>query len=61
MENNINIKIIKKLVNLGISLGNSQQTLEKIYILYSNLAVKYILQDQLFQKRMIIKLIRYYN
>ena len=60
MENNININIIKKLVNLGASLGNSQQTLEKIYMLYSNRAVKYILQDKLFEKN-IINLHRKYD
>jgi ankyrin repeat protein len=53
MENNINIKDIKKLVSLGATLGNSQQALENIYLLYSNRAVKYILKDKLFQKQII--------
>ena len=50
IENNINKDVIKKLLNLGASLGNSQQALEEIYMLYSNRSFKYILQDKLFVK-----------
>jgi len=60
MENHINQNDIKKLLKLGATLGYSKQTLEQIYLLYSNFAVKYILKDKLF-KDQILKLHKNYD
>jgi len=51
LEFNIKLNEIKQLLKMGATLGDSQEALKEIYLLYNTQALKLILKDKLFEKQ----------